>query len=143
MQCALIAAAATYGGPAVSVGVSGACDIAGYASEIVDHDWIGLAGDVACGFFSEVFATQIGVFAAGAAAATVPGAVAIGVETYRAISATLKVVCGGLLDGGAATFGYNLEARHETNVALDIIRSGKCLRERRVFGLISWSAASC
>ena len=67
----------------------------------------------------------------------------MGVNTYRAVSSSLKVVCGLLFDGGAVAIGNKLEADHETRVALDITRTGKCLRERVVLGVISWAAVPC
>lgn len=143
MKCALIAAAATYDGPPVSVATSKVCDYAGAAADLFQGNWLGAVTGLGCSFFSDVFATGAGIFAAGATSETGPGAVAVGVETYQALAASLQVACGGLLDGGANALGQSLEANHETAVAMDIMHNGECLHYRRVFGYISWSAASC
>lgn len=144
MKCAVISAAATYGGPPLSYSVSRACDIAGVSHALwVTKDWKGLAAGQVCGYFSELFAGVAGVYAAGATAETGPGAVAVGLATYRNLSAFLKLACGGLLDGGARTLGEQIETNHESHVALDIVRDGKCLREQNVWGVIRWSAANC
>jgi hypothetical protein len=65
------------------------------------------------------------------------------VAAYRALSATLRVVCGAVFDGGARTFGYDLETHHEVQVAADIANKGKCLQSRTVLGAVFWSAVSC
>jgi hypothetical protein len=143
MKCALIAAAATYAGPPVNIAASNVCEYGSAAIDFAQKDWLGAAGDVACGFFSDVFATGVGILAAGGSSESGPGAVAVGVTAYRAMDAFLKVACGGLLDGGASALGQELEAHHETHVALDVLRSGKCLRYREVFGYSSWSAVDC
>lgn len=143
MQCALIAAAATYGGPPIGYTVSRACDALGLAAGAIKRDWLGVATSKACGLMAEAFAGAMGIAAAGATSESGPGAVAVGVNTYRAVSSSLKVVCGLLFDGGAVAIGNKLEADHETRVALDITRTGKCLRERVVLGVISWAAVPC
>jgi hypothetical protein len=143
-QCAIIAAAATFRGPVVSAGVSHGCEAGEIVTDFRGHHWLGLAKDVGCGYFSDIFAGSIGIFVAGAASPTGPGAVAVGVVTYKALSASLKLVCGGVFIGPPTQLGHELEARHETAVALDIIRRGKCLEETRkpVIGL-QWSAVTC
>ena len=143
MKCALIAAAATYGGPEVSIPTNRACRGADILEAFQSNDWLGYATGEACGFFSDVFATGAGIFAAGATAETGPGAVAIGVNTYRALAASLHVVCGGLFDGGAAALGEKLESDHETDIATDVLQRGKCIREDVRFGLVDWSAVNC
>jgi hypothetical protein len=143
MQCALIAAAATFGGPVVSAGTSGGCDLVGIASAYSSGRWLGAAASKACGFFSDVFATGVGLVAAGAASETGPGAVAIGVNTYRALAAGLKVVCGGIFGGGASSLGKKLEADHETHIALNVVRHGECIKLRHVLGAWAWGSRDC
>jgi von Willebrand factor type A domain len=142
MSCALIAAGATFG-PPLPVDASDACDVVAYADAFKTGDWAGLAAGQACGYFSEVFAQRVGILAAGAAVETGPGAVAVGLFTYRALSAGLKVACGGLLDGGAQALGVKLEADHETHIALDVLREGRCIQLREAVGVLHWSAVSC
>jgi hypothetical protein len=144
MQCALIAAAAVYGGPVVAEGTSVGCEVGSIGSELASGHFLGAAKGVVCGFFSDVFAGSAGLFAAGATSETGPGAVAIGVNTYRALKAGLKLACGGVLTDAATQLGIKLEAKHETAVALDIIRRGRCLREtsKTLVG-IHWAAATC
>jgi hypothetical protein len=143
MQCALIAAAATFGGPILSVATSRGCEAGSIVTSLSNGDYLGLTKGVACSYFSEVFATGVGIVVAGATAETGPGAVAIGVTAYRALAAGLKIACSGLLDGGAKALGVKLESRHETNVALDIERKNKCLRMKKLAGVRTWSATSC
>lgn len=143
MQCALIAAVATYGGPVVNKGVAWGCTAGSVIEDFRQGDWLGAAAGFACGFFAEVFAEGVGIFVAGAASPIGPAAAVIGYETYRALSASLKIACSGLLDGGAAALGYNIESRHQARIAVDVERRGKCIRQRRVFGLVSWSAVNC
>lgn len=142
MSCALIAAGATFV-PSLPVDASDACDVVAYADAFRTGDWLGLASGQACGYFSEMFAQRVGVLAAGAAVETGPGAVAIGLFTYRSLSAGLKVACGGLLDGGAQALGVKLEADHETHIALDVLREGRCIQLREVIGALHWSAVRC
>ena len=144
MQCAIIAAVAVWRGPVVNKGVSLGCKAGGIVSALQNGNWLGTAKSVGCGYFSDIFATSAGIFAAGATAETGPGAAAVGVNTYRALLAGMKLMCGGVLTGAATQLGIKLEAKHETAVALDIIRRGKCLREtkRSVVG-IQWSAVTC
>ncbi len=125
MRCALIAAGATFGPAPVGEPIERLCDAENVTSAFRDGSWLAHGDDLACGYFSEIFAGGAGIVAAGASG---PGGVAIGVGTYKALSATLKVACGGVFDGGAAAAGSYLEARHETNVSVDIVRRGKCLR---------------
>jgi hypothetical protein len=143
MKCALIAAAASYAGFPTNQAVKSACDALGVVDSIANGGWLSSGEDYACGLFAEAFATGVGIFAAGAASETGPGAVEVGVQTYRALNAALTAACAGLFAGGASAIGQKLEADHETGIALDIATKGKCLRERRVFGLIFWSAADC
>jgi len=143
MQCALIAAAATYGGPIVNVGVSRGCDLVSIASALGSGNWLGAVSGKACGYFSDVFAGGVGLVAAGATSETGPGAVAVGVTTYKALAAGLKIVCGGVIGGVGTALGRKLEANHETHVALDVTRHGKCIGLKHIFGHWSWSAASC
>lgn len=143
MQCALIAAAATYGGPVVNAGVSLGCNTGSIASGFSSGRWLGAASGVACGYFSTVFATGVGLFAAGATSETGPGAVAVGVNTYRGLAAGLKLVCGGVFDGGLSALGRKLEANHETAIATDVTRHGKCIRLRHLFGQWLWDAHRC
>ena len=145
MQCAIIAAAAAYGGgPVVSQGVSDGCEAGEIAEHLQSGRWLGGVASLGCGFFSDVFATSAGIFAAGVASETGPGAVAVGVTTWRALTAGMKLVCGGVLTGLASQLGVKLEGKHETAVAIDVIRNGRCLRETRraVVGL-QWSAVPC
>jgi hypothetical protein len=73
--------------------------------------------------YFDVFSVGLGILAAGAAE-TGPAAPVIGVAAYRALSATLRVVCGAVFDGRARTFGYDLETHHEVQVAADIAGGG-------------------
>ena len=148
MKCALIGAAATFAPPAVSSGADLACETTAVVNAYRSGDWAGYAAGQACGYFSKVFAGAAGVVAAGASSPTGPGAAAIGYLTYRSLSAFLKVACGGLLDGGAAALGAKLEADHQTNIALDVTREGKCIAYgKRGFGKklssVHWSAVDC
>jgi hypothetical protein len=143
MQCALIAAAATYGGPVVNAGVSAGCNTGSIASSLGSSHWLGAASGIACGYFSTIFATGVGLFAAGASSETGPGAIAVGVNTYRALAAGLKLVCGGIFDGGLSALGKKLEANHETHIAVDVIRHGECMRLRHIFRLWDWGAVRC
>ena len=143
MQCALIAAAATYGGPVGNAGASRGCDLVNVASALSSGHWLGAASSKACGYFSDIFAGGVGVFVAGAASETGPGAVAVGVKTYQALAASLKVVCGGVFNGLGTALGKKLEADHETHIAIDVTRHGKCIKLNHVFGQWSWSATTC
>jgi hypothetical protein len=149
MTCALIAAAATYGGPAVQAGTNNLCDASTVVEAYNSGGWVGagaaVASDKGCAYFSDVFAGGVGLVAAGATSETGPGAVAVGVATYKALSAGLKIACGGLFAGGARSLGTKLEADNETHVALDIIRRGKCRLLSQLSGLsgTSWHATTC
>jgi von Willebrand factor type A domain len=143
MQCALIAAGATFGDPATGTEADLACNAVSIADAFSSGDWLGVAAGQACGYFSEIFAQRVGVIAAGATAETGPGAVAIGLFTYRSLAAGLKLACGGLLDGGASALGVKLEADHETHIALDVIREGRCIKRREFLRALHWSATDC
>jgi len=143
MQCALIAAAATYGGPVVNKGVSTGCTGGDIVNAYSSGDWLGAVTSYGCGYFSDIFAGGVGVFAAGATSETGPGAVAVGVSTYKALAAGLKIVCGGVFQGVGTALGHNLETRHQTHVAIDVIRHGKCMKLTRRFGQLQWSALKC
>jgi hypothetical protein len=143
MQCALIAAAATYGGPVISVGVAKGCLFGSTIGDLANGRFAGAITGLACSYFSNVFATGVGIFAAGAAAETGPGAAAIGVDAYKALAAGLQIACGGLFSGGANALGQKLESNHEAHVAADIERNGRCLRLSSLFGFRGWSAVSC
>lgn len=142
MKCALIAAGATFAGD-LSHSVDLACDTLAIANALQTGDWLGPVAGKACGYFSEVFAGAVGVVAAGATVETGPGAAAVGLWTYRALSAGLKVACGGLLDGGAAAVGAKIEADHEQHIALDVTRKGRCIAYREQFHYVSWRAVDC
>lgn len=73
MQCAIIAAVATFGGPVVNVGVATGCGGGDVYGSFQAHKWLGLAKGVACGYFGDIFAGAVGVFTAGAASATGSG----------------------------------------------------------------------
>ena len=143
MQCAVIAAGATFGDPATGTVADFACNTVSIADAFRSGDWLGVTAGQACGYFSEIFAQRVGVIAAGATAETGPGAVAIGLFTYRSLAAGLKLACGGLLDGGAAALGVKLEADHETHIALDVLREGRCIKRREFLRALKWSAVDC
>jgi hypothetical protein len=149
MSCALIAAAAVWGGPEVNAGSSELCDTTAIVEGYDSGGWVGVSSSVAeekaCGYFSDVFAGGAGVVAAGAASESGPGAVAVGLGTYKALASFLNVACGGLLDGGATALGTKLETDHETHVALDVTRRGKCLMlsQKSGFSGTSWHAVEC
>jgi von Willebrand factor type A domain len=143
MKCALVAAAATFGGPVVSGGSDLACNTLAMSEALRTGDWLGYAAGQACGFFGEVFAEGAGIVMAGATSPSGPGAVAVGLGTYRALSAGMKLACGGLLDGGAAAIGAKIEADHQTNIAFDVLRKGRCIAYRVQFGISSWRAINC
>jgi hypothetical protein len=144
MKCALIAAGATFvGGPVAARPVNRACDTLAIASALESGDWLGPVAGKACGYFSDVFAGGVAIFAAGATSPSGPGAAAVGFWTYRSLSAGLKVACGGLLDGGAAALGTKLEADHQSRLALDVTHKGKCIAFREQFNHVSWRAVDC
>jgi hypothetical protein len=143
MQCAMIAAAATYGGPVVNAGANAGCASGSIVGAYNSGHWLGAVAGVGCGYFSDIFAGGVGVFAAGATVETGPGAVAVGVSTYKALAASLKLVCGGVFQAAGTALGIKLEAKHETHVAIDVVRHGKCLNLARRFGQLHWSAATC
>jgi hypothetical protein len=144
MKCALIAATGIVMGYPANVTTKDACDALGFADAVANGGWVSAAGGWACDLLSEAFAGRISVLAAGASSELgLRAALAVGKVTYRGLYAALRLTCSAVFDGGGYTFGYNLEAHHETAVALDIITKGECLRMRRVLGYISWSAAPC
>lgn len=144
MQCAMIAGMAIMGGPPVGWITNKACNVIDIAQKLRGGDWLGAGKSAACGFFAEMFAERVGVMAAGATAELGPGAIAIGVLTYRSLTAGLGLVCAGGLNGGLQQLGINLESDHQTDIALDVIREGKCIaRKRGPFNSISWSAVDC
>lgn len=67
----------------------------------------------------------------------------LGVNTYRALSASLKVVCGGLFNAIGTTLGKQIEANHEASVANHVTRHGLCIKLRHVFGNWSWGNVTC
>src|SRR6185312_1700968 len=143
MACALIAAAAYGGGSSGAGHATGTlCDRASVASDFASGDWVGAAGGIACSFFSDVFATGAGLAMAGATAETGPGAEAVGLATYKALSAGLGVACAGALGGGPTGLGRRLESNHETHVAIDIVDHGKCLAINQTPG-VSFAAVTC
>ncbi len=143
MQCALIAAGATFAGAPIAGETNMACNTVDIVNGLSDGDWLGPTAGLACGFFSEIFAGGVGVVAAGATVETGPGSAAVGLYTYRALSAGLKVACGGLLDGGATALGTKFEADHETDIAHDVTREGKCMAYRERFHIVDWRAVDC
>ena len=143
MKCALIAAAAIAAGPPTSIRAELACNTLAIANAFRTGDWLGFAAGQACDFFGKAFATAGGVTAAGLAAASGPGAAAVGLYAYRALAAGMKVACGGLFAGGAAAVGAKIEADHQTNIAFDVIREGRCIAYREKFRLVSWRATDC
>jgi hypothetical protein len=143
MQCAMVAAAATYASLPAKVTARRTCTAVAVQQALETGDWAGEAASAGCGVFAEVFAGAVGIVAGAAAAPTGPGAAAVGRETYRAFSAGLTLACGGLFDGGAEAFGTKLEADHQRNVAADILEHGKCLQQTTLRGLTQWSAADC
>ena len=124
MQCAIIAAAAAFASPVVNAGVSAGCDGGDVIGHLRRGDWLGAAGSVGCGWFSDLFATSAGIFVAGAAIETGPGAAFAGYYTYQALDAGMKLVCGGVLTGPPTELGVKFEAGHEAAIAVDVIRHG-------------------
>jgi hypothetical protein len=142
MRCALIAAGATFGAADVSLPTDHLCQAAGIADSYRTGGWLSEAAGDGCDYLGAVFAGGVGIVVAGATSESGPGAVAVGVGTYKALSAALKVACGGLFAGGAQSFGAWLEARHETHVAVDVERHGKCLQIDRRHGT-TFRAVGC
>lgn len=143
MKCALVAAAATFAGPPVSIQADQACNVLEYANAFSSGNWLSLASGKACGYFGEALAGAGGIVAAGATSPSGPGAAAVGLYTYRSLAAGMKIACGGLFAGGAADFGAKLEADHQTHIALDVTREGRCIASRHRFKMISWRAVDC
>jgi uncharacterized protein YegL len=143
MKCALIAAGATFAGAPIAGETNTACNTVDIVNGVSNGDWLGPAAGLACGYFSDVFAGAVGVVAAGATVESGPGSAAVGLYTYRALSAFLKVGCGGLLDGGATAIGTKIEADHETHVAHDVTRKNKCMAFHERFRIVAWRAVDC
>jgi hypothetical protein len=143
MKCALIAAGATFAGAPIAGETNTACNTVDIVNGMSNGDWLGPAAGLACGYFSDIFAGGVGVFAAGATVESGPGSAAVGLYTYRALSAFLKVGCGGLLDGGATAIGTKIEADHETHVANDVTRKNKCMAFHERFHIVAWRAVDC
>lgn len=145
MTCAFVAIVADYGRvdiPLLSP-TDNLCSAASVVEAYVNDAWLGYAGSEACNFFSNTLATGTGILAAGTAApASGPGAVAVGVVTYRAIKTGIGATCGGVFSGAFAAAGEWLEARHQANVAVDVSSKGLCLAERTTYGN-RWAAVSC
>lgn len=146
MSCAIIAAAATVtGGGQFDTLCDTESVIEGYRS----GGWLGagsgLVKDAACNFVGDVFARAGGIAVAGATADSGPAAVVLGVGAYKALSASAKLVCGSILDGGAKELGEKLESDHETAVAADVISKQKCLllSQKKFPSGTSWHAAPC
>lgn len=141
-------AAATYtpgkvAGPVIRKGVKWGCRSGNIYAAYKSHDWLGYVKGEVCGYFGEVFAGAAGVFAAGATAETGPVAVAVGLNVYHAFSASLKLVCGGVFNAIGSSIGGKLESDHETHIAIDVIRKGKCISLKQRFGTTQWSAIDC
>lgn len=66
----------------------------------------------------------------------------MGVATYKALAASLKLVCGGVLNVGTQ-LGQQLEGKHETAVAIDVIRHGKYIGYSHGLLGSSWAAIAC
>jgi hypothetical protein len=139
----LIAAWATYAGPADIIAANRLCRATSIAQAYADGNWASNVAGEACGYFSEVFAGGVGVFVAGATAETGPGAAMIGVTTSKALATGLKIACGGLFDGGASDLGVQIESKHESAVALDVLRMDRCLQLTKNLRGLSWSAVKC
>jgi hypothetical protein len=118
------------------------CDALDVAGKVKTGDWMGAAGGALCAFLGATVPEAAGIFAAGVASETGPGAVAVGVRTYQALAVIIPVACGGLL-AKAHDLGAQWETNQEHHAAQQIIDDGKCLRSRKVFGFLSWSAAAC
>lgn len=144
MQCAMIGGTATVFGLPIANLTNQACNVAEIARELRSGDWLGAAGGAACSYFGEMFAERAAIIVAGAAFETGPGAVAIGVITYRALSSGVGLVCAGGLSGGLQQLGVNLESEHQTDIAVDVVHENKCIARRTgPLGTIFWSATSC
>ena len=143
MKCAIIAAGAEFVGVRdVRDDVESLCKATDVVDAYQSGNWLGAAAGKACGYFSDIFAVGAGIAAGGAASETGPGAAAVGVGTYKALVASLKIVCGGIFDGGLTSLGAKFEADHETKVALSIVRDGKCLEDDQRHG-VKFSAVRC
>jgi hypothetical protein len=149
MSCALIAAIATYAGPGADQGTDNLCTLSSVAEGYSSDRWLGAASsagsDKACGFLSDVFATGTGVTAAGLSSETGPGAVAVGVGTYKAFSAGLKLACGFTLGGEGSALGTKLEADNETHIMLAVLHNNECMlfSQKRGISGSSWHSTTC
>jgi hypothetical protein len=143
MKCAFLTAGTVIAGspPGLS-DLDALCGATDTLTELESGNWGGAVAGEACQWLGSVFATGVGIFAAGATAATGAG-VLVGTVTYRALAAGSAIACGGLFDGGAVALGNKLEADHETDIARDIMAHGRCLRSSTRFGYMQWSAPAC
>lgn len=137
MKCALIGAAFD------TKPVGALCDSHDVLTALRDGSFAGLAGSAGCDYFGGMFAKFAGVTAAGASSLAGPGAVAVGVGTYKALSAGVQVACGGLLDGGATSLGTKLEADNEYNIAVEVENGNRCLVYQPRPPQSPWRSASC
>jgi hypothetical protein len=143
MKCvALEAIIILDGSPPLNKQMDALCEATDVIDAVQSGQYLGVPGGWACDQFSDIFATGLGILAAGATSES-GAAVEVGVNVYRAINASLHLVCGAIFDGGAQTWGYNNEVSHEQQIAKQVYADGMCLRERTVFGDVFWSAASC
>ena len=144
MKCVAVAALIALGGNLeANERMDDLCEASDVVNALQSNNWLGVAGGYGCLQYSDIFAEGLGILAAGALSESGPVAVTLGVYAYRAINATLKVVCGAIFDGGAQTWGYNNETSHEQQVAFQVSNDGKCLQEDTVLGATFWWAVSC
>lgn len=142
-MCTTIVQLAQFSGKIPEGSKERVCDYLGLGEAVADpSQWDETVAGYVCGKVSDGVAVGLGVAAAGAAAETGPGAVAVGVATYKSLDAFLQISCSAAFDGAAHNLGVWLEAKHQTHVRNDIIR-GKCLQSRTVFGYLKWSAVDC
>ena len=145
-QCTMVAAFAALGDPILGSRASHICDALGFAEVLKDPSvkaFVTEGASLGCGIAAEILGDAGGVFIAGLLAETGPAAVSIGVASARVLGALFSTTCSALFDGGAAAWGAQHEANHETAVAVDIAQQHKCLHLRKTFGYLSWSAAAC
>lgn len=150
MSCALVAAAAEFAGKQFvtvarkAIKLDDICEVPEIIEAFESGNWLGYGKSKACSYFSEIFAGGFGILAAGVATPTGPGAVVVGVRAYRGMAATLNgAICSGLLSGIGTSFGEKLEADHERNIAVDVVRRGKCIANKSAFSINSWRAVDC
>ncbi len=144
MQCALLAAAASYapmpGGETAKI----AC-----AAEEVKHaletgNWAGPAKGLGCEFFGTILAGTAAAAVTAGTSPTGPAALVVGAGTYKAFKAGMDLACGGLFEGGALALGEKLEGDHQAHIARRILDEGKCLRETQdPIASSSYSAEDC